>query len=267
MKIIISRKGFDAENGGIASPIMPDGAALSLPIPCEYDEPYESLEYNNRSYLDILKELNAKKVYTLCGHFDPDLSSNTRKQIPFGWRPIFGQCGAAESHLENNGVSLGDIFLYFGWFRQTEEKNGVLRFVKGSPDIHMFFGYLQIGEIIKGDEVKKYSWHPHSYRVDDNNTMYVASQNLSFDGENTGLPGAGTFKYSDELVLTMPGMAKSRWKLPDFFKEVKISCHSKESFKPEGYFQSVRIGQEFVVSEDARVTEWAKNIIINNVIT
>ena len=43
MKIILSRKGFDAEAGGFASPILPDGTMVSLPIPddssvVKYDE-------------------------------------------------------------------------------------------------------------------------------------------------------------------------------------------------------------------------------------
>lgn len=61
-------------------------------------------------------------------------------------------------------------------------------------------------------------------------------------------------------------MSKSRWQLPEFFKDdkISISCHSKKDFKPEGYFQSVRIGQEFVVSEDERVTKWARDLVVNN---
>ena len=129
----------------------------------------------------------------------------------------------------------------------------------------MMFGYLQIGQIVQGDEKKNYPWHPHSYRVGLNDTMYISSERLIIDGEDMGIPGAGTFKYSDELVLTMPGMTKSKWKLPDFFRNVNISCHSKDSWKPEGYFQTVRIGQEFVVSDDDQVTAWAKNLIINNI--
>ncbi|MBO4456467.1 MAG: hypothetical protein J5802_01965 [Butyrivibrio sp.] len=35
MKIILSRKGFDSTNGGCASPIMPDGTLLSMPIPSD----------------------------------------------------------------------------------------------------------------------------------------------------------------------------------------------------------------------------------------
>ena len=33
MKIILSRKGFDSSCGGVASPILPGGEIVSLPIP------------------------------------------------------------------------------------------------------------------------------------------------------------------------------------------------------------------------------------------
>ena len=33
MKVILSRKGMDSESGVMASPILPDGTLLSLPIP------------------------------------------------------------------------------------------------------------------------------------------------------------------------------------------------------------------------------------------
>lgn len=35
MRIILSRKGFDSEYGGCASPILPDGKMISMPIPSE----------------------------------------------------------------------------------------------------------------------------------------------------------------------------------------------------------------------------------------
>jgi hypothetical protein len=239
---------------------------LSLPIPQPWDgDYYDELFYGSMSYLDIWQSLKPKQEYfeTSC-HLDPDLRSNIRLDVPEGWKPLFGQCDAAETHLENQGVIVGDLFLFFGWFRETEMKDGILSYKRGTKDAHMFYGYLQIGEIVRGERISDYPWHPHSFYNDANNTIYVASEHLIIDGEDTGLPGAGTFKYSEELILTMPGQTKSRWRLPDFFKEVDISCHSKDSFKPEGYFQSVRIGQEFVVSEDDRVTQWAKNIIVNN---
>ncbi|CAI8922445.1 hypothetical protein EMIT0158MI4_310005 [Burkholderia ambifaria] len=41
-----------------------------------------------------------------------------------GWRPALGQTGAAQGHLSNNGVGAGDVFLFFGWFRQVEKSRG-----------------------------------------------------------------------------------------------------------------------------------------------
>ena len=265
MKIVLSRKGFDVENGGIASPILPDGTMISLPIP-SYDLDYfEDFSFNGKTYQEIIDELKkGKKTDPYMCHMDPDIRKGIIER-PEEWKPIFGQCDAAETHLENQGIKEGDIFLFFGWFKQTIEKNGVLSFQTGAQDVHAIYGYLQIGEIIKVPDVEKYFWHPHSDYLFGNNTMYVASEKLVINGRDLGLPGAGTLKYSPDLVLTYPGMPRTKWKLPEFFKEVPISYHTKESFKPEGYFQSAHKGQEFVVGESDKVTEWIKKIIVNNV--
>ena len=68
MKIILSRKGFDDSNGGCASPILPDGTMLSMPIPSvEDDILYDQLQYNGINYADILKQINPKNYsYTTC---------------------------------------------------------------------------------------------------------------------------------------------------------------------------------------------------------
>ena len=262
-KIIISRKGFDAENGGMPSPIMPDGSLLSFPIPSGDIDDFTKLVFHDKTYKQLINELKPGKRFYGC-HIDPDIRVSAHKKVSKNWVPVFGQCDAAEKHLENQGVKEGDIFLFFGWFKKTEEYNGSIRYQKGAKDLHVLYGYLQIGKIVKDHDVMDYLWHPHSCYDAPLNTMYVASEKLIIDGEDLGLPGAGVFKYSDELVLTYPGMPKSRWKLPEFFKEVNISCHSKDSFKPEGFFQSVRIGQEFVVSESPKVTKWAKELIRKN---
>ena len=266
MKIIISRKGFDAANGGTASPILPDKTMLSMPIPTDYSGVrYSDLYYGGRSYAEIWRELTGgKKQYSQYCHLDPDIRPENRQSLPTGWRPVFGQCGAAETHLEHEGVGVGDLFLFFGWFRETEEKDGRLQYKRGAKNIHAIYGYLQVGEIIRGSAVKQFPWHPHAAFDNFNNTMYVASDRLIMDGNDTGLKGAGTLQYSEDVVLTMSGMPKSRWKLPDFFRDVTISYHTKESFKPEGYFQSAAIGQEFVVLESDEVTDWARKIILKN---
>ncbi len=264
MKIIFSRKGFDWANGGTPSPVMPDGTMLSMPIPSGDDEPLFALYYKDRAYSEIMNELKPSGDFSLMNiHHDPDIRKDCRKELPEGWVPAFGQIDQAESHLENQGVKVGDLFLFFGWFGMTQEKNGHLKYISKEKDKHMIWGYMQIGKISRGKECLNYPWHPHCYDYG-NNTIYEASEKLIINGVDTGLPGAGCLKYSKDVVLTKDDETRSRWLLPDFFKEVNISCHKKEDFKPEGYFQTVKIGQEFVVSSDDRVTEWAKSIIVNN---
>ena len=76
--------------------------------------------------------------------------------------------------------------------------------------------------------------------------------------------GAGIFRFNKELVLTKEGLSRSKWDLPEFFKDVKISRHSDKSWKSEGYFKSVDIGQEFIIEDNDDVENWAKSIIKNN---
>lgn len=262
MKIIISRKGFDWANGGTPSPVLPDGTMVSMPIPSCDDTRYDELTIGEKSYAQIWRELKPRQSdFDSYCHLDPDIRRDIHI-VRDNWVPAFGQVDAAESHLENQGVTIGDLFLFFGWFRQTEEKNGVLRYKSHAKDAHMLYGYLQIGTIARGADTLCYPWHPHAWSGG-NNTIYEASDKLIIDGTDTGLPGAGVFRFSPDIVLTKDGESRSRWELPEFFKEVSISHHTKESFQ-NGYFQTVRIGQEFVVSEDIRVTNWAKDIIIRN---
>ena len=61
--------------------------------------------------------------------------------------------------------------------------------------------------------------------------------------------GCGTFKYSEKIVLTKEGQTRSRWLLPECFRNYKISYHSENSWKDD-YFQSAAKGQEFVVDGD-----------------
>ena len=268
MKIILSRKGFDAEYGGQPSPILPDGTLLSMPIPY-HDEiiKYTDLFHNEDSYFKILKDLkpynNKIKENSTC-HLDPDLRFLATTRNP-NWKPIFGQVEAAQSHLQNQNISIGDIFLFFGWFRQTQIENGKYYYKYGSPNLHVIYGYLEIGEIHKyGNAFPDYAYHhPHTRSRLLNlpsNCIYVAKNRLSF---NENFQGAGNLKYKPNLVLTKTGMSRSRWELPEFFKELNISYHSSTSFK-ENYFQSAAKGQEFVISADDNLIEWTKDLIIAN---
>jgi len=128
MKIIISRKGFDSSYGGAASPILPDGTLLSLPIPLESHISYGELHVNGHSLGRIVEDLTRGQITGRHGaHLDPDLTACAYPRRP-GWRSLFGQVGAAQSHLARSGVDIGDLFLFFGWFRQTEVVSGRYRF-------------------------------------------------------------------------------------------------------------------------------------------
>lgn len=266
MKIILSRKGFDSSYGGQPSPILPDGTLLTMPIPSK-DEfvKYSNLYHNGESYYKILQDLksnNQIKTENYTCHLDPDLKFEVMQRDK-DWKPIFGQASAAQRHLQNLKVAIGDIFLFFGWFRQTEIINGKYSYIKGSPDIHVIFGYLQIGEIYFDNFPSYAKHHPHCItngKIRKNNCIYVGAEKLSFD-KNLG--GAGILKFKDNLVLTKSGMSRSCWDLPDFFKNLTISYHTKDSFKDD-YFKSADIGQEFVMDTDDNLIEWTKERLLNN---
>lgn len=263
MKIILSRKGFDSKYGGQPSPILPDGTLLSLPIPID-DEPtsFSDITFQGKTYYEIIKELKPTSAITPnkgC-HLDPDIRDNIRNRPVKNWKPIFGQAEAAQGHLQNNGIGIGDIFLYFGWFRETEMKSGRLAYKKNNLGVHLIYGYLQIGGIHTSNFPDHALHHTHTYDKHikmNNNCIYVASDYLSL---NNRLSGAGCFNYKPGLVLTMDNKSRSKWKLPDFFKNIGITYHSVNSFK-NGYFQSAAIGQEFIIkSDDVRLKEWLLEI-------
>jgi|Deesub1362A_J573_1020465.scaffolds.fasta_scaffold00294_17 hypothetical protein len=278
MRVILSRKGFDVRYGGHPSPVLPDSRMISIPIPSIEDvTTYEELTLNYgkyRTYYDLMKELYheihlkgrpEKLKKDMKCHLDPDIYRDVVERQEC-WRPIFGQTGAAQSHLQNKGVGEGDIFLFFGTFRKTKFSHGKLVFDRKDKEKHVIFGYLQIGEIIPLNEEGsvpewiRYHSHAITYRGAKNNTIYIARDRLSFDRE---LPGAGTFIFDRSLILTKEGYTKSRWDLPGFFRGVGMSYHSVLNWKKD-YFQSSLIGQEFIIKEDNRVEEWAKEIILKN---
>ena len=61
----------------------------------------------------------------------------------------FGQVGAAQTHLENNKVGIGDLFLFWGWFRETKKIKNKILFDKRDPGHYRLFGWFQIGKVIE----------------------------------------------------------------------------------------------------------------------
>ena len=257
VKIVLSRKGFDSECGRIPSPILPDGTLLSLPIPtAESGRRFADLTHDGRPYSEIIAQLGGSPTTADgCCHLDPDLRPGSAP----GWVPAFGQTGAAQTHLANQGVGVGDLFLFFGRFRRTGyETAGRLRYVRDAPAQHIVFGYLQIGAIVRGEQIRGYPWHPHAENPNPlpNNTLYLASDQLSF----ADVPGSGVLNYRDDRALTATGQSQSRWRVLDWMPTTPISYHRPTSLK-DGYFQSAAKGQEFVLEAGPRAQAWVEALI------
>jgi hypothetical protein len=271
LRLIFSRKGFDAGNGGVPSPILPDGRMIPLPIPSRADR--QRLGALNVDGIDVgalaaglsRNRVNAKAYV----HVDPDLQRALLPRAP-GWRPAFGQMGAAQSHLSRCGVGCGDLFLFFGWFRAVEGVDRHWRYLRDAPDVHALFGWLQVGEVIAvtcpRDVLRSHPWlgtHPHVASAgrhrSANNTIYVAADELRLGATNTGLPGGGVFeRYSPALQLSAPGRSRSWWRLPAWFApsadRPALSYHAapwRWSVESSGVLlRVVSKGQEFVLDCD-----------------
>jgi hypothetical protein len=278
VKIILSRKGFDSSTGKVPSPIFPSGEIWSLPIPTR-DEPfhsYEQITRDGQSLGLIVHSLTEGKIAPHHhAHLDPDLSYESVPRSA-GWRPIFGQAGAAETHLQRNGVSDGDIFIFYGWFRQIECVGTKYRYVNGAPDLHVIFGWLQVEQRFSvHDRASIPPWaleHQHCLRYPErNDSIYISSEKLCLPGIQLDKAGAGTFRrFHQALCLTCPGETRSVWRLPGWFSlrngKFPLTYHrSEKRWTTNGEFaqlRSVGRGQEFVLDCEAypEAIEWLANI-------
>lgn len=226
MKIIISRKGLDSSFGKIASPILPDGTLYWIPIPDHSDSEklpsYNDIDYCGVNAEKLISELSGSRYANYSRpHVDPDIYGSYLPRAD-GWKAAFGQADGAQSHLENEKVGVGDVFLFFAWFRSASLSINGYNYDK-NINAHIINGWLQIGEIVKPEFESVPNWlnkHPHVVRGMNgrNNTIYIATDSLTINGVNTGLPAAGYFsKVSDGLILTANGKSRSNWRLPKWF--------------------------------------------------
>ncbi len=266
-----------------------------LLLPQSVKDYFSSKNLQFSTYRDILNEIlpNGKLKQTkmkysnnlewTC-HFDPDLIPSVLSRPP-EWCSLFGQGGSAESHLKNQNVGNDDLFLFFGWFRKTELKNGSLLFdEKDKTGIHLIYGYLQvdfkISYLENRDKVETWmNYHPHLRLKAWNNkqnAIYVSRKSLSW---NKNLSGASVFHYHPNKILTdttkqnNPKCKKTHWKYDLFPEDLEITYHSNKSHRIEKnengkirkYFKSADRGQEFVISDTTKIIDWVKSLIsLNN---
>jgi len=268
MKPILSRKGFDTSAGGIPSPILPDGRLVSLPIPDKHSPiRYADININGEKIDPLVSGLTGGRIPPHYGaHLDPDLTFGNLPRHT-GWRPLFGQTGAAQGHLSKNRVEAGDIFLFFGLFRRTTFANGSYAWLKGSPPIHVIWGWLQIGKVLPVDSSKVLllvwtAYHPHCHRGPDrNNVLYVSCDNLSIGQVvHDGRSGAGIFPdFSTDRQLTAPSAPHpSLWELPGWFfpkdgrKPITYHTDPERWRRTEGRVElrTAARGQEFILDCD-----------------
>ena len=265
MKIVLSRKGFDSTYGGIPSPIIND-TMLSMPIPSADDKlTFEELQYEGHTYRDILRQLSSRsKRFDKCPtcHLDPDIRENVRKDPESDWRPAFGQIDQAQSYLHKRNVGPGDLFLFFGRFQETNGslEKGTLKFNKEKPIIHAIYGYMQIGEIIFGSEIKErnFHWHPHGSGKrtgEETNALYLPAPKLSFDKDRNGW---GTFKFAESRVLTLSEKTAT-WKNIECLREENVDRNVNNKSKVGIYYQGQ--WQELVLKEKQSAIDWIKKDI------
>ena len=271
VRLIFSRKGFDSASGGGPSPLLAV-RPRSLPIPTRMP---------TSTRFEDVRDGVAPQVARLSGgrisadqpcHLDPDLDAAALPRQP-GWRGSLGQAGAAQSHLRNQGVAVGDVFLFWGLF-QENSGDPEWRF-RGLRE-HRLFGWLQIGEVwtIANDPrglLTAHPWlhaHPHTQTGGwpRTNTVYVASERLSLDGRQTTLPGWGLLRNGYRFTVH-GSTSPSLWEMPPWLDVMQggvgLTYHPAARWRSGGRLQSAARGQEFVAHiadrQDAR--RWLVNVI------
>ncbi|MCL2061430.1 MAG: hypothetical protein FWH03_02255 [Firmicutes bacterium] len=243
MKIILSRKGFDYSSGGRPS-IKNGDCLISIPIPDFIDKvPYKTL--NNGGFVkSVLNAFKGKKLnnedrqflgqmeLSYC-HPDPNITDYFNLGEEFQ-----GSIGLTRTpaYLKGGKIEIDDIFLFFGIFKDVEEKT-----------IHYsIWGYLEVGKALCPEkmndlqesdriELLRITGNPHlinqNYEHETGNAVYIAKKNC-----------CGVFKYNPELELL------------DNKGEYKHDCLKKNLPSIKGR------GQDYVLHGEA-AAKWANYLI------
>lgn len=237
MRIVFSRKGFDSGAGGFPSPII-DGRPISLPIPTQRRS---VTTYDDIGLGDIVESVTRGRLTRtgLC-HHDPMFEDG---------HCALGQTGAAQTHLHRNGVTIGDVFVFFGLFADAD----------GRDRHHRIFGYLEVqGVNTLGPEPDARDQpngftkrHPHTIgEWNPNNTIYIGRGCVA-----TTAPSC--------LRLSIPGEQVSRWRVPHWLRAAGLTYHGRsDRWFDDATLTVVGRGQEFVsdISKTPAAAAWLEDV-------
>ena len=238
MKIVFSRKGFDSASGGSPSPII-DRRPISIPIPTEGRS---ATTYGDLGLGSIVRRATGGRLTAadLC-HHDPMFEQG---------RCAFGQTGAAQSHLENNGVGIGDVFLFFGLFDASD----------GGDPHHRIFAYLEVTDVTRPGAAPMRSSQPNGFRHRHPHTIgHWNANNAIYSG-----PGNTAASDASGLRLSLPDGPVSHWLVPSWLRDAGLTYHRDPArWESNGTLRSVARGQEFVTDTagSSEATTWLRNVL------
>ena len=239
MRIVLSRKGFDTspQGGGGASPIV-NGRPVSLPIPASGGP-------SVTTYRDL--GLGALVEAASGGRQGPDSKCHHDPMFLADGTVLLGQCGSAQTHLSRQGVATGDLFLFFGLFRDGRD-----------PPHHRIFGYLEVERVLPlasaaPGEIAALAalGFPHALAMHaSNDALYMGRGHKARFAHN-------------ELRLTQAAGPPSLWQVPAWLHRIGLSYHARgDRWAVPGRLRSASRGQEFVadVGTDSKAHAWARDI-------
>lgn len=273
MKVIFSRKGFDTQYGGVPSAVLPDQSLVSFPIEDKKSiVTADTISRRGESLGEMVEQLTGGRMQRgYSAHLDPDLDPSAYPRKP-GWRPVLGQTGSSLGHLQKQGVGVGDLFLFFGWYRQVEKHQSTWAYARSSPAAHTLWGWLHVGACLDHKDLPKeaaqwLAYHPHLQRsARKQHVLFAASDHLEVDGRR--VPAGGIFpRFIAPRVLSAPGENMSVWEVPGWmhpdagqvgFSYIHKATRWRHVDEGRATVQTIGKGQEIVMSpaKTAPLDKW-----------